>query len=1390
MPTASVELSFGSYRVESRLGVGGMGEVFLARDERLHRKVAIKRIREDLEVDPRRRERFRREARAVAGLNHPAIVQIFDIVSTDDGDCLVMEYVEGPSLADLLTDGPLDLDQTLRLGTEIAQGLAEAHARGFVHRDLKPENVRLTAAGHAKILDFGLVHCLWRRDTSSQDPLLQDPIGSQTLTEAGALVGTVHAMSPEQASGRPLDHRSDLFALGSLLYQMLSGRPPFQGTNLLDTLCRITAEPPTSLAQLQPRLPADLLQLVEALLAKDPHQRPANASLVAASLERLRSGPGPGTDAGTGPGVLLQPDTSALPRPSGTRRASASHGELDGNPATSEQATGEWFPSPPTGTPAVRTLLHVELLHRAALPQRHGDGTAASLLSRYDRRLRDLVSLYGGSVAEKADSLLAVFERPADAVACALSTQRAILEVASTFAVELPIRAAIHTAEVLVHRPSSAERQQGAPEVEVEGSEKGTACQLLHLAAGNQILLSRTAFDLARRAHPDSRDGTEDGGKSSLRWLAHGSYLLRGRETPLDVFEVGLDGLSALRPPSERTDARRALSVSEERMLGWRPAGGQPIPGRPHWKLEERVGEGGFGEVWLARHKAGEARVFKFCFEAERLRALKREVTLFRLLKEALGQRDDIARILDWNFDSAPFFVEAEYTEGGSLVRWAEQQGGLSQVPLEVRLELAAEVAEALAAAHSVGVLHKDIKPENVLITSDRDGRPRARLTDFGIGLLTDREQLAGQDFTALGFTATATPTTDSGAGTFGYMAPELLAGRPATIQADLYSFGVLLYQLVAADFERPLASGWERDVEEELLVEDIGTLVDGRPERRPASGLIAAEKLYTLEQRRAERATERAARRAAQQAVRRRRRLKAVAVTASIFLVVVVVLALQAMQAKEREGEQRRQAEGLIDFMLFDLQENLEPLGRLDLLDQVAQRALEHFSQTQADFSSADSLRRALTYLNIGWVLEERLDVNQAQAAHEKAVRILAALHEKDPSQARVQGALSRARLRLASVLIRQEKTQEGLDSLASSRLLARQLAGREDAPTEWRLLLGQNLQETAHLYCRIGDFEQGLEYAEEALQIAEDLVLEPTSNWRTETLLVDTLQLFGTLHQARSDFQQGIRALERLRTRLGNLMEGNPTQLTWLRAQAITELDLGNLYLATADKPSALHRLREAERLYQQLIVLDPLRDTWPVALAQTWVGLATALEDQPEIALAYLHRASETFKQVADEHPTYTHLQLWLVVSHAALQDHYKSASKWDLALLEGRTVLRLLQDMPENPQNTEATARTYLELGRIQKQRDEEDLARNSWQKALELAEALPAEKCRILDTRAQSLLELGRIEEALPIVHRLLDAEWSDEQFQTLVDDHELATYVRSAGSPAVGCRNL
>ncbi len=250
-----------------------MGIVYRAFDEALQRPLAIKHLLAD-PSHPTASRRFRREAQAAARLNHPAIVHIYDIATTPEGDWIVMELVEGTSLAHLIRDGRLDLPHAVRLAKEIAEGLAEAHAHGVIHRDLKSSNIMVTVSGRAKILDFGLAKFV-------------DIEKDSDLSRSGAVLGTYHAMSPEQAQGLPLDHRSDLFSFGSLFYEMLTATSPFRGATAVETLARICSFQPTPACRVRPEVPRELSDLIDWLLCKEPDQRPGSAAEIVERLAAL-----------------------------------------------------------------------------------------------------------------------------------------------------------------------------------------------------------------------------------------------------------------------------------------------------------------------------------------------------------------------------------------------------------------------------------------------------------------------------------------------------------------------------------------------------------------------------------------------------------------------------------------------------------------------------------------------------------------------------------------------------------------------------------------------------------------------------------------------------------------------------------------------------------------------------------------------------------------------------------------------------------------------------------------------------------------------------------------------------------------------------------------------
>ncbi|HEY4229317.1 MAG TPA: serine/threonine-protein kinase, partial [Thermoanaerobaculia bacterium] len=274
----------GAYEILAPLGAGGMGEVYRARDARLSREVAIKVLPATMAADPDRRARFEQEARSASGLNHPNILTVYDIGEADGTIYIAMELVEGRTLREVVAGDPLPTRKLLDIAVQTAEGLAKAHSAGIVHRDLKPENVMVSKDGFVKILDFGLAKLT---ETPAQDASVM-PTAIAAPTQPGTVLGTAGYMSPEQASGHPVDFRSDQFSLGSILYEMAAGQKAFQRKTGAETLVAIIREEPPPLSQLAPKAPAPVRWIVERCLAKDPEERYASTKDLARDLKSLR----------------------------------------------------------------------------------------------------------------------------------------------------------------------------------------------------------------------------------------------------------------------------------------------------------------------------------------------------------------------------------------------------------------------------------------------------------------------------------------------------------------------------------------------------------------------------------------------------------------------------------------------------------------------------------------------------------------------------------------------------------------------------------------------------------------------------------------------------------------------------------------------------------------------------------------------------------------------------------------------------------------------------------------------------------------------------------------------------------------------------------------------
>ncbi len=260
------------YEIVEKIGQGGMGEVYKARDQKLNRFVAIKVLPAEHMQDTERRQRFLQEAQSASALNHPNIIIVHDVVAEGDCECLVMEYVTGRNLADIIPKGGLTSSQVLRYGIQIADALTAAHTAGILHRDLKPGNVMVNDKGLVKLLDFGLAKIM-KPQLSGESDDATDTIDTGPKTTAGTILGTASYMSPEQIEGRVLDARSDIFSFGLILYEMITGSRAFQGTSAITTLTAVLRDHPRSFEELSVDAPPQLERLVSRCVEKDPAQR-------------------------------------------------------------------------------------------------------------------------------------------------------------------------------------------------------------------------------------------------------------------------------------------------------------------------------------------------------------------------------------------------------------------------------------------------------------------------------------------------------------------------------------------------------------------------------------------------------------------------------------------------------------------------------------------------------------------------------------------------------------------------------------------------------------------------------------------------------------------------------------------------------------------------------------------------------------------------------------------------------------------------------------------------------------------------------------------------------------------------------------------------------------
>jgi DNA-binding winged helix-turn-helix (wHTH) protein len=609
----------------------------------------------------------------------------------------------------------------------------------------------------------------------------------------------------------------------------------------------------------------------------------------------------------------------------------------------------------------------------------------------------------------------------------------------------------------------------------------------------------------------------------------------------------------------ERPDGERD-TPAVPRGFAFQP--GMAVPERPQWQLKQHLASGGQGDVWLAEQpKSGERRVLKFVADAGGLLALKREITLYRLLREAIGPAARAVRLIDWNLETEPFFTESEYIPGGNFVHWAAARGGLAQIPIAIRLELLAQAADALAAAHGVGVLHRDLKPQNLLI-DDRDPvAPEVRLADLGSGGLSEPTALDRYAITRMGLTERLAADSSGDSGTPIYRAPELLAGQMPTARADIYALGVMLYQCAVGDFSRQMAVGWEADIDDPVLRADIASAAAGNPLLRLADAAEFAHRLRELEARRAAWQAAEARNEADRQALAasERRRQENERLRARRFwlraTVAVLMVGLGVSLSLYRDAEQaRRQAEAAAT---------------------TAEAVTRYFTDDLIDIAATHDAK-TLTV--------DQLFVKLAEAADER-------LGAEPAAEARVRTALAFTLVYLSNA--------DGQSETQIRKAFARLLdIARHDLPLAWRTMADV-------VY---SDFTRALsnEGVHQFVGLLDDIErqLGGRSGFNRDALADFRIKLAFELGAYRNDPQAGLALLERLR----------PT-LDAASPRALDERVVRAKLLSLTGQPQA------AVALYRAMLPAAGQEGEWPgwLSLAYVKAELGAQLIETGELKAA---------------------------------------------------------------------------------------------------------------------------------------------------------------------------
>ena len=488
----------------------------------------------------------------------------------------------------------------------------------------------------------------------------------------------------------------------------------------------------------------------------------------------------------------------------------------------------------------MKTLLVTDFGGSNQAPENLDEDSRTLFQARCESETQQLLDRFHGSSVDWQGNPLFVFDHSVDAVAYALAYHKTLADLSKDLNTPVRARAGIHLGEFEIPESDAAESDLA----EGGSHPHPIARHLMKAALSGQTLLTKPVYE---RAIEEGKDVLP----AEAVWVEHGPYQINDLETPVEIVEVGIPGLAPLRSPEDSEEVRRVVS-SADPSGNWSPTGGAEIPGRTGWTLSKFLGETTVHQLWLARNTVtGDEHSFKFASNPDHLKPLERELAIFRLLRETLGERPDLVRLREVHLDDLPYYLETDYTNAGNLIDWFRSKGEINNVPISERLEVLAQVADALAAVHSAGIVHNSLRPTSILVNERRDKSYYVRLTDFGSSHVFDSSSMERVGIEDVGLTDLPPDfhdNLDRKSISRVYVAPELLTGEIPTPQSDLYALGVLLFQVAVSDMGRSLDEGWDREIENDHLLGEIESLVEVSVTKRPDSAREAADRIRSLQ--------------------------------------------------------------------------------------------------------------------------------------------------------------------------------------------------------------------------------------------------------------------------------------------------------------------------------------------------------------------------------------------------------------------------------------------------------------------------------------------------------------------------------------------------------------